>query len=264
MFSCTSQEKDYVFTLQTKYGDISLILYDQTPLHKKNFIKLAKEGLYDSTTFHRVISQFMIQGGDINAKPGYEGKIDYLVPGEFVDTLIHQRGALAAARQADNVNPERKSNGCQFYIVQGKVFSQAELTVDLQKVNVYLRNLAQVPGYETILQDLDTIYREEGNDRLTEEMLKLVPVMEERFGTSFKIPMDKQRLKVYTTVGGAPHLDGTYTVFGRVVDGMDVVDKIASVETDASYKPLEDIYMKVKIKEIPKSEWIQKYGGSPY
>ncbi len=262
--SCNSQEKDYLVTLKTKFGDIKLVLYDQTPLHKENFIKLAKNGQFDSTTFHRVIPNFMIQGGDVNAKPGHENEIDYLIPPEFVDTLIHHRGALAAARQGDQINPEKKSNGSQFYIVQGNVFSEEELTANLQKVHSYLNRLAEVPGYENIVQKLDSIYQTQGNEVLNKEMIKLIPVMENRFGTSFTNPISEERLEVYTTLGGAPHLDEGYTVFGRVVEGMDVVDKIASVKTATMSRPVENVYMTVEVEEISKEEWNEKYGGKTY
>ncbi len=113
MLSLSScEKKDYLVTIKTKFGDIMVILYDQTPKHKENFLKLAKSGDYDSTIFHRVIRDFMVQGGDVNAKPGNKNKIDYTLPAEFVDTLFHRRGALAAARQPDNINPKKESSGC--------------------------------------------------------------------------------------------------------------------------------------------------------
>ena len=262
--SCNSQQQDYIFTISTSFGDIKLILYDQSPKHKENFIKLATKGHYDSTNFHRIIKEFMIQGGDINARPGHENEINYTIPAEFVDTLIHHKGALAAARMGDQVNPEKASNGSQFYIVQGKVFSREELTINLQKVHSSLQNLAQVPGYENILIELDSIYRKDGNDALTKKMVSLVPVMEERFGTSFQQPMEDWRINVYTSLGGSPHLDGGYTVFGRVIEGLEIVDKIANVTFDPNGKPTQSTAMTITYEKINKDEWNKKYGGRPY
>lgn len=264
LFSCKSQDTDYLITLHTKHGDIQLILYDQTPQHKENFIKLAKAGRYDSTTFHRVIRNFMIQAGDINAKTDVEEPIDYTLPAEFVDTLIHHRGAIGAARQGDHLNPDKESSGCQFYIVQGNIFTEWQLTTDLNKVNAYLPKLAEVPGYDTVLTYLEKIHRSGNFNKYNEVVMQLVPVMTKRFDVNFKLPFKKERLKVYTTIGGAPHLDDAYTVFGRVVKGMEVVDKIAAVRTGAANKPVKDIYLTVSLQEMPKEEWNKKYGGLPY
>ncbi len=262
--SCNSQDTDYLFTINTSLGNIKLILYDQTPEHKENFIKLATTGQYDSTNFHRIIERFMIQGGDINAKSGHQGRINYTIPAEFVDTLIHHRGALAAARMADQVNPEKASNGSQFYIVQGNVFTKEELTLNMEKVNFYLKNLAEVPGYENILVELDSIYKTQGNAGFTKRMVSLVPIMEKRFDTSFSQPMEDWRVEVYTTLGGSPHLDKGYTVFGRVVEGMDVVDKIASIKMDSTGKPSQPTYMTITYEEMDKATWNKLYGKLPY
>jgi len=263
--SCSSQEMDHVVTITTKFGDIKVILYDQTPEHKKNFIKLARSGRYDSTTFHRVIQNFMVQGGDVNAKPDVEEKIDYTIPAEFVDTLIHHRGALAAARQGDQVNPERASSGCQFYIVDGKVFSEDELTLDMQKLNLDLRKLSEVPEYDSVLMNLRNVYMEQGPEVYMDSLKALMPTLEKRFGNTYRKDYDPQRLDVYTSMGGAPHLDDTYTVFGRVVEGMEVVDQIAAVKTaPRADKPVDDIYITMEVEEISKGEWQKLYGGLPY
>lgn len=264
LLDCTPQ-KDYVVTINTKYGPIKVILYDQTPKHKQNFLKLAREGKYDSTTFHRIIKDFMIQGGDVNAKPGNENEIDYTIPAEFVDTLIHHRGALAAARMGDQVNPARESNGCQFYIVEGQVFDKEDLTLDFDKINADLKHWAEVPGYDSLLENLQAVYRNNGPKAYNDSLKKLVPAMEKRFDKDYSKPYDPRRLKVYTTMGGAPHLDDTYTVFGRVVEGMDVVDKIASVKTAGpANKPVDDIYITMDVEEINKDTWNKRYGELPY
>ena len=260
MLSLSScEKKDYLVTIKTKFGDIMVILYDQTPKHKENFLKLAKSGDYDSTIFHRVIRDFMVQGGDVNAKPGNKNKIDYTLRAEFVDTLFHRRGALAAARQPDNINPKKESSGCQFYIVQGVVFSPEELTTDMQKVNQYLRKLIEKPEYAGLQDELTKVYYEEGEKAYSKKIVELLPVLEKEFNTGFKKDYPADRLKVYTTVGGTPHLDDAYTVFGQVVEGMEVVNKIAAVKTGKMDKPLEDIYMTMEVKEISPKELKKLY-----
>lgn len=182
--------------MHTSYGKIVVLLYNDTPQHRDNFINLVVKGTYDGLLFHRVIEKFMIQGGDPtsrDAEPGKmlgDGTLGYNIPAEFRPHLFHKRGALCAAREGDMVNPRKESSASQFYIVQGRVWSN---------------------------EDLDR--------------------MEKQMGKKFS---DEQR-KVYTTVGGTPHLDGDYTVFGEVVEGMDVVDKIASVERDRNDRPLKDV-----------------------
>jgi len=199
--------------LQTNYGDIIVRLSDSTPLHRDNFLKLVKTHYYDSVLFHRVIKNFMIQSGDPNskqAKPGEplgEGGPDYTIPAEFRTTLFHKKGVIAAAR--DN-NPEKASSGSQFYIVQGKIFSDAGL-------------------------DSVETYRLNGR----------------------KIPADQR--EVYKTIGGTPHLDQNYTVFGEIVKGLDVVDKIASVATskgDDRDRPLEDVRI-IKAKLVKRKKNVQ-------
>lgn len=254
-------KKDYLITVKTSYGDIKLILYDQTPQHKENFLKLAQSGDYDSTIFHRVMKDFMIQGGDVNAKPGNEKKIDYSVPSEFFDTLIHHKGALAAARQPDNVNPEKESSGCQWYIVQGVVYSEDDLTTDMQKLSGHLKQLMQMPEYAHLQQELSTIYYEQGQEAYGKKMIEMKPVLEEKFNTTFDKNFPADRLEIYTTIGGSPHLDDAYTVFGRVVEGLDVVDKIAAVEVAALHKPIEDIYMTVEVEEMRIKKFQKLYGN---
>ncbi len=197
-------EKEYYVKIETSYGDMVVKLYNETPLHRDNFLKLVKEGVYDDLLFHRVINQFMIQGGDPNsrnAKPGQmlgEGGLGYTVPAEFVPTLYHKKGALAAARQGDGVNPEKASSSCQFYIVQGTTWDA--------------------------------------------ERLKSV---EQRMGKSFTA----EQAEVYAKIGGTPFLDGDYTVFGEVVEGLEVVDKIAAVPCGPMDRPVEDVKMKMTIIE---------------
>ena len=201
-FACKKGEVQVV--METTKGTIELKLYDATPLHRDNFVNLVKEGAYDSLLFHRVIRDFMIQGGDPdskNAAPGVflgEGDRPYTVPPEFrlEEGIFHRCGVLAAAREGDDLNPEQRSSAMQFYIVWGKIFDDE--------------------GLENVQKRLDD--RTGGRVKLTPEMCG-----------------------VYKTVGGTPHLDGQYTVFGEVVSGLEVVDAIQQVATDANDRPLEDV-----------------------
>lgn len=182
--------------ISTSFGDIIIALYDETPQHKANFIKLVNEKYYDGVLFHRIIKGFMVQTGDPDSKTAKAGQAlgnggpNYTIPAEFVPTLYHKRGAVAAARMGDNVNPSKSSSGSQFYIVDGTVYDNAKLDL-----------------------------------------------FEQRTGKTF----NAEQRQLYTTIGGAPFLDGDYTVFGEVIKGMDVVDKIAAQEKDGRDRPTTDI-----------------------
>ncbi len=204
--SCAPKDKRTHFILETDMGDIELVLYDETPLHRDNYIKLINEGFFDGILFHRVIKDFMIQSGDPdsrNAAPGVllgDGGPTYTIESEFrLPEIHHRRGVLAAARESDDVNPERLSCASQFYIVWGKVFDDEGLDA------VQLRI-----------------------DGKTNGTVKLTPEMRE----------------VYKTIGGTPHLDGQYTVFGEVISGMEVVDAIQNVQTDENDRPITDVHIK--------------------
>ena len=188
-----AQEKETLVLIKTTKGNITVKLYNDTPLHRDNFIKLINEGWYNNSPFHRVINNFMIQGGynqDGSVDPGYT------IPAEFRANHFHKKGALAAARQGDQVNPQRASSGCQFYIVQGQVLTEAHI-----------------------------------------EMYK------QRYGLTFT----PEQVEAYTTVGGTPHLDGQYTVFGEVVEGLEIVDAIAKVKTGYMDVPVEPVVMSIEI-----------------
>ena len=192
----TNTQKMTKVLLKTTLGDITIALYDDTPAHRDNFHKLVNDKFYDGVLFHRIIKGFMIQGGDPDsktAKPGQRlgsGDVGYTIPAEFVPAHFHKRGAVCAARKGDNVNPQKASSGCQFYIVDGTVYD---------------------------------------NDKLN--------MIAQRTGKTFT----PEQIQAYTTVGGAPFLDGDYTVFGEVIKGMEVVDKIAAQQKDGADRPLEDI-----------------------
>jgi len=207
-FKTTEQEieilapENCTVILETAYGNMTLRLFDATPLHRDNFILLAEEGYYDGLLFHRIIEGFMIQGGDPDSRDAPTGKRlgmggpGYTIPKETVDTIFHVRGALAAARQPDSVNPKKASSGSQFYIVQGRIWKEA----DLQR------------------------FEKMGNFKYTENAKKIL-----------------------MTEGGTAQLDGNYTVFGQVIDGMEVIDKIAAVQRDRADRPIEDLKMKMRV-----------------
>lgn len=193
---CVKQERGVKVEMETTMGKITLLLYDKTPHHRDNFVKLVNERVYDGLLFHRVIRNFMVQAGDPksrDAKPGQmlgDGSLGYTIPAEINKHYFHKRGALCAARQGDNVNPKRESSASQFYIVQGNRWDNQQLDM-----------------------------------------------MEKRMGKSFS----PEQRKAYTTVGGTPHLDGEYTVFGEVIKGMEVIDKIAEMPTDRADRPMQDV-----------------------
>ncbi len=194
--------------LTTKYGEMTILLYDETPLHKENFLKLAREGYYNDLLFHRVIANFMVQGGDPDSRGAAAGTAlgkggpGYTIPAEFNSKYIHKKGALAAARQGDAMNPKKESSGSQFYIVHGNSVNQETLS----------RVAASRPGNS----DGEPVYTAE-------------------------------QMEIYTSLGGTPHLDGGYTVFGEVVEGLNVLDSIAAQPVDRMNRPLTDIGMTMKI-----------------
>jgi len=222
LFLCTfsmlsafaAKPKNQYVRIKTEFGECIVRLYNQTPLHRDNFLKLTKSGYYNGVLFHRVIKDFMIQGGDPdskNAKPDSllgEGGPKYTIPAELNDSLFHKKGVLAAAREGDDVNPAKASSGSQFYLVQGKVFTDQQL------------------------------------DNVEEKRLK------------FKIP-EWQR-EVYKTIGGTPHLDRNYTVYGEIVVGLDMVDKIAVLATDKNNRPKQDVKMEVSILKRRAAKKLEK------
>ncbi len=233
--------------LETSLGDIVVELYNETPLHRDNFIKLVKEGYYDGVLFHRVIKDFMIQTGDGKSKTAGpntmlgDGDPGYTIPAEFVyPKYFHKRGALAAARTGDQVNPERRSSGSQFYIVTGKIFGSEELKMmaqgmaDMQKKNIFMR---LVNENRQRIDELQRNHDDAGIQALQTELIQLT----EAEAASAIPSMTDEQLNAYTSVGGTPHLDGQYTVFGEVISGMDVVDMIQNVETGSADRPVTDV-----------------------
>ncbi len=208
-------KKDYLVNIRTDYGLIKVILYDATPLHKANFIKLAQDGFYDGLLFHRVIDNFMIQGGDPDSRTARpeqllgNGDVGYTIPAEFRTDIFHKKGVIAAARDD---NPDKASSGCQFYLVEGMPRSESELD-----------GLEARKGYQ----------------------------------------FPQRHRQVYTTLGGTPHLDQDYTVFGEIVYGMDVLEEIAAIPTDDFDRPKEDVQMTITLKEVSRKKLFRLYGINP-
>ena len=236
-------------------GDITVRLYDETPLHRDNFLKLAAEDFFNGTLFHRVIKDFMIQGGDPNSKGAPAGMNlgsggpGYTIPAEIQPTLFHKRGALSAARLGDEVNPTKESSGSQFYIVWGKVYKAPELK--------QLEHQMKMQQEQNIFNALAMEHREEimnlrrNRDRdglmeLQDKLAKMAMDKSKKLGAPAFTP---EQVEAYTTLGGTPFLDGGYTVFGEVEEGLDVVEAIQNVETSAGDRPKTDVVMNVAVME---------------
>lgn len=233
--------------VETTLGDFTVLLYGDTPLHRDNFVKLVKEGFYNGTLFHRVINEFMVQAGDPESKtaqPGQQlgaGGPGYTIPAEIIyPRHFHKRGALAAARQGDQVNPMKESSGSQFYIVTGKKVSDSEMA----QLENYARNTAMQNYFNgLVMKNQDEITRmRQNNDRdgLSKLQEKFIAETEAHFADSTELVTPEMK-QAYKSVGGTPHLDNAYTVFGEVIDGMDTVDKIEKVRTDRSDRPTDDV-----------------------
>ena len=243
----TDMEKRTQVKIETTLGNIVVELYNETPKHRDNFIKLAKEGVYDSTLFHRVIKQFMIQAGDPDSKTANDtaslgsGDVGYTIPAEFVPKFFHRKGALAAARMGDDVNPNRESSGCQFYIVTGRKFREAQLLdMAAQKNNQRVETIFN----ELARKHMKEIYKlRKANDE--DALLELQDSLEAQAYAMAKeeepFMFTPEQLAAYSTVGGAPHLDGAYTVFGEVVSGMETVEKIEVTKTGRADRPIENV-----------------------
>ena len=263
--SC-AQKTDYVVIIKTNQGEMVAILYDETPKHKANFIKLAKEHYFDSLLFHRVIAGFMIQGGDPNSKKIKAGDQlgnggpGYTVDAEFNPQFFHEKGALSAARTE---NPAKASSGSQFYIVQGTIVPQAnmdDLKIDQLQLNIGFRQIMQNPANKPLIDSLNQVYLAGDMEAYKRKIFDLVPRIEKETGMKITKFVSPDKIKAYTTVGGAPHLDGEYTVFGKVIKGLEVIDKIAAVQKDGADRPIEDIRMFVTVEEMSKKKITKLYG----
>ncbi|MBM3176433.1 MAG: peptidylprolyl isomerase [Bacteroidetes bacterium] len=269
--SCAGDEgpKDFLVTISTPMGEMYAILYDETPRHKENFIKLAKEGFFNETLFHRVIQEFMIQGGDPDSRDAApdkqlgNGGPGYTVPAEFRPGLIHERGALSAARLGDQVNPEKASSGSQFYIVQGKVWKEFELDqfrYDQEKMMSGMRRMFELPQYRPLLDTLNELYASGNIQAYTGKIFSQVGEVEKFTGEKIQKEFTPEQVKTYTTIGGSPHLDGGYTVFGKVIGGLEVIDNIAAVSKNELDRPLENIPMEVSVEEVSRKKIEARFG----
>jgi len=238
-----------IVSIKTTAGDIKVKLFNETPLHRENFIMLINSGFYEGVSFHRVIKNFMVQAGDPLTKPNFETFPDslknYTIPAEFNPSYYHKKGALAAARQGNDVNPYMRSSGTQFYIVQGTTYTDEELNNAEQRINSMLK---QWRFNIYVLETSDSL-RLAGSSATDAEVQEIASAKMFRYLTTTPdFSFTSEQRNVYTTIGGTPRLDGTYTVFGEVIEGLDVIDRIASEKTDASDRPLNNItILKAKI-----------------
>lgn len=240
--------------IKTTEGDIIVRLYDETPQHRDNFIKLASEGYFNGTLFHRVIKDFMIQGGDPDSKNAPAGKNlgaggpDYTIPAEFVyPQLFHKRGALSAARLGDEVNPNRESSGSQFYIVWGKTFKQQELKqlerqMEMQQEQTVFNQMVQ--EHKSEIMDFRRNKDRAGLQTLQDKLVVDTKTKCKEIGLP---EFTAEQVEAYTTIGGTPYLDNQYTVFGEVESGLDIVEKIQNCETSRNDRPKTDISMTVEL-----------------
>lgn len=269
--SC-NKESDVLVVFSTPYGEMKAILYDETPKHKANFIALAKSGKFDSVTFHRVIENFMIQTGDLTT--GSYGKaVDYRIDAEFLpNKYFHEKGALAAARYEDAQNPEKKSSGSQFYIVHGEKYDEQGLNErgayrEYLKLYGYFERLMRLDRYLTLKEKYnyhalrsqeDSTYS--FNDALRTLVFDSRPQIEKEFGAQIDPGYSSEQKEKYASVGGIPHLDGEYTVFGKIVEGLEIVDIIASAETDSRDMPLKQVILTVRLEKVSKKDLTEMYG----
>lgn len=248
--SCSSnkKEKEWFVSIETSLGTMKIRLYNETPLHRDNFLSLINNKFYDGLTFHRVIKEFMIQAGDPSAAMAGGSRqetidLNYTIPAEFHPDLYHKKGALAAARQGDDVNPDQASSSTQFYIVQGSSLDDQQLKQledrinNMRKQSLFFKNIKEEEE-KAFEKDEPLDYAEiqlAATLKTEEQLKKYIP---------YKIPPE-HRAK-YNYIGGTPHLDGSYTVFGEVVEGLEVIDRIAAVPTDNSDCPLNPVYIKIR------------------
>jgi peptidyl-prolyl cis-trans isomerase B (cyclophilin B) len=253
----TENRTEDVAVISTKYGEMIVRLYDATPEHKTNFLNLAKEGFYDSTTFHRVIEGFMVQGGDPNSKDDNlrndgQGGPGYTLPAEIVRGYIHKRGALAAARMGNDTNPDMRSSGSQFYIVHGRTRTERDLDQLMAQAN---NNIEQglittyvgAPENSEIKQRIEEAMMN-GNQGVVSDIIEEIkPLATKDFEPLVYTPEQRE---IYMNKGGVPYLDGSYTVFGEVIQGLAVVDSIAQARKSYADRPVEDIPMMVRVQTM--------------
>jgi peptidylprolyl isomerase len=249
----TEGNSEKMVLIKTKYGIMKVKLYNETPLHRDNFLKLTRNGFYNDLLFHRVIKDFMIQGGDPESKGASKqkqlggGDVGYLVPSEMKSNLFHKKGALAAARTGDEINPEKKSSGCQFYIVQGRVYNEPTMNKleEKQKTQAIQAEVNKIS--KSRQKEIQRLMKEQKKDSVEIIKSEIIKQAEQQTDPD-KYILSSEKRKAYTTIGGTPHLDGGYTVFGEVIEGLNIIDSIANVKTASGDRPLEDL--KFQIVEI--------------
>jgi cyclophilin family peptidyl-prolyl cis-trans isomerase len=246
------RNKKEVVLVETNYGNFKLKLYDQTPIHKKNFLALVDSGFYDSLLFHRIIQNFMVQAGDPlskNPRAGLtlgNGGPGYTLKAEIIPEYIHKRGALAAARQGDAVNPEKRSSGSQFYIVTGRRYKPSDLktmsdNIDHAKKVKYLQDMLQEEKYKDALNWLQYCQGARMSYEYDSTIRSFDPILEAYIDSVGHHEFTEEQVVAYSNQGGAPHLDGGYTVFGEVLEGMEVVELISKQKVDQFDRPINDV-----------------------
>lgn len=246
--------------ISTSLGNMKVKLFNETPLHRDNFLKLVRAHFYDSLLFHRVIQDFMIQGGDPDSKYAEpikllgDGDLKYTIPAEIVPSLYHKKGMLCAARNGDDVNPEKASSACQFYIVQGKVRTDEDLISFEKRINKPIitklkEEILNKPENKNLKDKLASFKAAQNNDSLMVYFKVIDKLVAEEFIKTPHYSFPLEHRTIYKTIGGTPHLDNQYTVFGEVIEGIDVIDKIAAVGKNKDDRPLIDIRMTMSIIE---------------
>ncbi len=250
LMSCGNKKEGTEVLIETSMGDIRVVLFDDTPLHRDNFIKLAREGYFDEMMWHRIVPGLMIQTGDPTLKPANRpvtvdtSALHYTIPQEIrFPKYIHRRGMLAAARQPDNLNPKKESSPTQWYIVTGEKYTPTSLadfyqTLYQEAVNAKWRRLQ-----DKLADRLDRL-ETSNKDAYYELQDSILNVAEAEVASRPPRPFNEQQKRIYTTEGGCPHLDGEYTIFGQVTEGMNVVEKIVNVPTDERERPMREVYVK--------------------
>jgi len=261
LFSKLNYSQTYspeIIQISTVYGNMKVRLFNETPQHRDNFIKLVREHFYDSLLFHRIIEGFMIQGGDPDSKHAEatkllgDGDLKYTVPAEFVPTLCHKKGMLCAARNGDDINPTKASSACQFYIVQGKVRDDKELKSYEKRINKDLvtklkEEILSKPENQLLKEKIAAFKEAKNNDSLMMYTKQLDEKVNVEYEKNPHYTFKPEHIQLYKTIGGTPHLDNNYTIFGEVVEGLNIIDKIAAVGKNKDDRPLIDLRMTISI-----------------
>lgn len=246
--------------ISTSLGNMKLKLFNETPQHRDNFLKLVREHYYDSLLFHRVIQDFMIQGGDPDSKYAEpskllgDGDLKYTIPAEFVPILCHKKGMLCAARNGDDVNPSKASSAAQFYIVQGKVRTEEDLVSFEKRINKPIiakikEEILNKPDNHALKEKITAFKAAQNNDSLMVYFKLVDKMVNDEYAKTPHYSFPTEHKAIYKTIGGTPHLDSQYTIFGEVIEGLDVIDKIAAVGKNKDDRPLMEIRMLVKVIE---------------